>query len=83
MRRFTRNTYLKVFFANKEKANEGEGEFELLRMNSKWMPTEIPNNIASQIGNFEGSFTRHFCPRNGKSNITKFQAAILQQAAKI
>ena len=42
------------------------------------MPTEIPNNIASQVGNFEWAFTRHFCPRNGKSNMTKFQATILQ-----
>ena len=39
---------------------------------------EIPNNIASRIGNFECAFTRHFRPRNGKSNITKFQATILQ-----
>ena len=42
------------------------------------MTTEIPNSIASWIGNFEGAFTRYVCPRNGKSNITKFQATILQ-----
>ena len=42
------------------------------------MPTEIPNNIASWVGNFEGAFTRHFHPCNGKSNMTKFQATIPQ-----
>ena len=42
------------------------------------MPTEIPNNIASRVGNFDGAFTRHFHPRNRRSNITKFQALIIQ-----
>ena len=78
MRRFTCNAYLKVFFADEEAAVEEDEEIEKLRVNSKWMPTEIPNNIASRVGNFEGAFTRLFRPRNGKSNITKFQATILQ-----
>jgi hypothetical protein len=78
MRQFTRDAYLKVFFSNKQATDEGDEEIENLRVNSKWMPTEIPNNIASWVGNFKGAFTRLFCPRNGKSNMTKFQATILQ-----
>jgi len=76
MRQFTCDAYLQVFFANEEATNEGE--IKPLRVNSKWIPMEIPNNIASQIGNFEGAFTRNFRPHNGQLNITKFQATILQ-----
>jgi hypothetical protein len=66
MRRFTRDAYLKVFFADEEATDEGDEGIEKLRVNSKWMPTEIPNNIASRVGNFEGAFTRLFRPCKGK-----------------
>ena len=78
MRRFICDAYLKVFFADEDATNEGYEAIEPLHVNSKWMPADIPNNITSRIGNFEGGFTRKFRPRNGKSNITKFQATILQ-----
>jgi len=78
MRRFTRDAYLKVFFADKEATDEGDEEIKKLHVNSKWMPTEVPNNNASWVGNFEGAFTRHFRSCNGKSNMTKFQGTILQ-----
>ena len=55
MRRFTCNTYLKVFFANKKATDEGDEEIKKLHVNSKWMPTEMPNNIASWVGNFKGA----------------------------
>ena len=78
MRQFICNVYLKVFFADKEATDEGDEEIKPIRVSSKWMPTEIPNNIASWVGNFEGALTRHFFPCNGKLNMAKFQASILQ-----
>jgi len=82
MRWFTWDAYLKVLFANKDATDEEDEEIEPLRVNSKWMPTAIPNNIASRVGNFDGAFTRHFCPCNGKLNMTKFQATILQSTCE-
>ncbi len=65
MRQFTRDAYLKVFFADEEATDEGDEEIGNLRVNSKWMPTEIPNNIASRVSNFKGVFARLFHPCNG------------------
>ena len=42
------------------------------------MPNEVNYNITRRIGNFEGAIRRQFTSRKGKSNITKFQASILQ-----
>ncbi len=38
-----------------------------------------PHKITKCIGDFEGAIARNFCPQRGKSNLTKFQATILQQ----
>ena len=62
MRQFTCDKYLQVFFADMDTTDEKDDEIKPLRVNCKWMRTEIPNHIASQIGNFEGAFRRHFCP---------------------
>jgi hypothetical protein len=73
----------KVFFADEDATDEGDDEIEPLRVNSKWMLTEIPNNITSQIGNFEGAFRRHFCPCNGKSNITSSKQKFSNQFVRM
>ncbi len=43
------------------------------------MPNQPPVDITQRLGNFEGAFTRNFRPWCRKSNLSKFQAKILQQ----
>jgi hypothetical protein len=43
------------------------------------MPDQPPFDITQHLGNFEGAITRNFRPQRGKSNLSKFQAKILQQ----
>ncbi len=43
------------------------------------MPDQPPFDITLHLGNFEGAITRNFQPRHGKSNLSKFQAEIIQQ----
>ncbi len=44
-----------------------------------WKPNQPPHKITKCIGDFEGAITRNLRPQCGKSNLTKFQATILQQ----
>ena len=44
-----------------------------------WKPDQPPHKITQRIGEFEGAIERNFRPQRGKSNLTKFQANILQQ----
>ena len=44
-----------------------------------WKPDQPPHKITQRIGDFEGAIERNFRPQRGKSNLTKFQANILQQ----
>jgi len=44
-----------------------------------WTPDQPPHRITQRIGDFEGAIVRNVCPQRGKSNLTKFQANILQQ----
>jgi hypothetical protein len=43
------------------------------------MSDQPPFKITQQLGNFEGVMQRIFCPKCGKSNLTKFQAQIFQE----
>ncbi len=43
------------------------------------MPDQPPHRITQRIGDSEGAIVRNFCPQRGKSNLTKFQANILQE----
>jgi hypothetical protein len=76
IKQFDRDFYLKVHFAddnadtNCRRANQDTVSKQL-----KDMPDQPPINI----GAFEGAITRNFQPRCRKSNLTKFQANILQQ----
>jgi hypothetical protein len=79
IKRFDHDFYLKVHFADKEHDNEEEEAIDKLQMNSTWKPDQPPYKITQQLGNFEGAISSHFRPQRGKSNLTKFQAGILQQ----
>jgi hypothetical protein len=76
---FNRYFYLKVHFANDDADTDNEEPIEKLQVNSKWMPDQPPIEIIQHLGNFEGAITRNFQPQRGKSNLSKFQAKILQQ----
>jgi hypothetical protein len=43
------------------------------------MPDQPPFKITQQLRNFEGAMQWNFCPKSRKSNLTKFQARILQE----
>jgi hypothetical protein len=79
IKRFDRDFYLKVFFADSEDDSDDEDPIEKLRINSVWKPDQPPHKITQRIGEFEGAIERNFRPQRGKSNLTKFQANILQQ----
>ena len=44
-----------------------------------WKPNQPPHKITKCIEDFEGAIARNFRAQCGKSNLTKFQATILQQ----
>jgi hypothetical protein len=79
IKQFDHDFYLKVFFANDDNTSDDEEPIEKLRVTSKWMPDQPPFKITQQLGNFEGAMQQNFCPKRGKSNLTKFQARILQE----
>ena len=79
IKRFDRDFYLKVFFADSDDDSDDEDPIEKLRINSMWKPDQPPHKITQRIGDFEGAIERNFHPQRGKSNLTKFQANILQQ----
>jgi hypothetical protein len=79
LKQFDRDFYLNVNFANDDADSDNEKPIEKLRVNSKWMPDLPPFDITQRLGNCEGAITRNFQPRCGKSNLSKFQAKILQQ----
>jgi len=79
IKRFDRDFYLKVFFTNDYKDSDDEEPIEKLQLNSVWKPDQPPHKISQCIGEFEGAIERNFRPQCGKSNLTKFQANILQQ----
>jgi hypothetical protein len=71
---FDRDFYLNVFFANDNNTSDNEEPIKKLRVTSKWMPDQPPFKITQQLGNFEGAIQQKFCPKCGKSKLTKFQA---------
>jgi hypothetical protein len=74
-----RDIALKVFFAEDDVDNN---YIEPLRINSEWVPEDIPSDIKRRIFNFENEVHRHFKPRKGISNISKHQATILESIQK-
>jgi hypothetical protein len=78
IKRFNRNFYLKVHFADDD-SDKDEEAVEKLQVNSTWKPDHPPHKITQKLGQFEGAISRLLRPQRGKSNLTKFQASILQQ----
>ena len=74
-KRFIRDLYLKVHFAEDD---DEEDTISPLRVNSEWMPNDIPDEVRKRTIKFVDEVYRHFPSRKGKSNITKFQATILE-----
>jgi hypothetical protein len=80
IKQFDCDFILKVFFANKDYTSEKDEEpIEKMRINSKRTPDQPPFKITQRLGNFESAILCIFKPKNGKSNLTKFQAQILQE----
>ena len=79
IKRFDTDFYLKVFFAESDDEDDDEDPIEKLRVNSVWKPDQPPHKITQCIGEFEQAIERNFRPQRGKSNLTKFQANILQE----
>jgi hypothetical protein len=79
IKQFDRDFYLKVFFANNNNTSDDEEPIKKLRVTSQWMPDQPPFKITQQLENFEGAMQWKFCPKCRKSNLTKFQAQILQE----
>ena len=71
--------YLKFHFAGDDKDDE---PYEKLRVKSTWKPDQPPFEITQRLGNFECAMIRQFVPKRGKSNLTKFQAGILEKIRK-
>jgi hypothetical protein len=79
VKQFDQDFYLKVFFADDDANSDNKEPIKKLQVNSMWKPNQPPHKIAKRIGDFEGAIARNVCPQSGKSNLTKFQATILQQ----
>jgi len=79
IKKFDRDFYLKVFFTDSDDDSDNEEPIKKLRLNSVWKPDQPPHKITQCIGEFEGAIERNFRSQRGKSNVTKFQANILQQ----
>jgi len=79
IKRFDRDFYLNVFFADSDDDSDDKGPIEKLQGNSVWKPDQPPHKITQHIGEFEGATKRNFRPQGGKSNLTNFQANILQR----
>jgi hypothetical protein len=82
IKQFDRDFYLKVFFADNNNTSDDEEPIKKLRVTSNWMPDQPPFKITQWLGNFEGAMQRNFRPKHGKSNLTKFQAQILQEICR-
>ena len=74
--RFDRDMFLKIHFAEDDEDDE---PYEKLRVKSIWKPDNPPFEILQRLGNFECAIQRQFVPKRGKSNLTKFQAGILEK----
>ncbi len=68
--------FLKIHFAGDDK---DDVPYEKLRVKSTWKPDQPPNKILSQLSKFECAMKKQFVPFHGKSNLTKFQAGILEK----
>jgi hypothetical protein len=79
VKQFDRDFYLKVFFPNYDANLDNKEPIKKLQVNSVWKPDQLPHKITKCIGDFEGAIARNFRPQRRKSNLTKFQATILQQ----
>jgi len=77
--RFNLCMFLKIHFAEDDKDNE---PYEKLQVKSTWKPDQPPFGICQRLGNFECVMQRQFVPKCGKSNLTKFQAGILEKICK-
>jgi hypothetical protein len=78
IKRFDRNFYLEVHFAD-DNVEEDEESVKKLQVNSTWKPDQPPYKITQRLGQFEGAISCLLHPQQGKLNLTKFQASILQQ----
>ena len=82
IKQFNQNFYLKVFVAKDDQSSGNEESIKKLQINSVWKPDQPPHKITKRIGDFEEAIARNFHPQCRKSNLTKFQATILQQICR-
>ncbi len=78
IKQFNQDFYLKVFFADDDKTPDNVETIEKLKVNSSWIPDQPPFRITQRLGNFKMAIAKNFPPIRGRSNLTKFQAKILQ-----
>ncbi len=74
--RFGRDMFLKIHFAGDD---EDDIPYKKLWVKSTWKPDQPPNKILSWLSKFECAMKKQFVPCRGKSNLTKFQAGILEK----
>jgi len=77
--RFSRIIDLKVHFSDGEQDNH---TIERLRVNSDWIPDDIPLEIQQRVSTFTAEVSHLLRPRTGKSNITVYQASVLDSIRK-
>ena len=77
--RFSRIIALKAHFADDE---QDDNEIDRLRVNSEWIPDDIPLDIQQRVTAFTTEVSHLLRPRLGKSNITKYQASVLESIRK-
>jgi hypothetical protein len=70
--------FLKINFAGDDDKNDKQPH-EKLQVKSKWLPDQPPLKILSKLSAFSNAISRQFTPQRGKSNLTKFQAGILEK----
>ena len=76
LKRLERDVQLKVFFADDDL--EGNNVIEPLRINSEWVPDSTPEDVKRRIESFASAIKRTHNRRKGKSNISSYQATLLQ-----
>jgi hypothetical protein len=74
--RFDCDMFLKIHFAGDDKDNE---TYKKPRVKSTWKPDQPPNKILSRLSKFECAMKKQFVSRRRNSNLTKFQAGILEK----
>jgi hypothetical protein len=76
LNRLERDVELKVFFADDDL--EGYNVIAPLCINSEWRPDSTPEEVVYRIDRFISAIKRTHIRQKGKSNISSYQATLLQ-----